>query len=259
MISALKKTWLITFIFLFPTVAVSDQLTFTTGDWRPYIFESQGTVDANKPGSSIEIVNTVFTALGHDITYKTAPFLRQLKETGQGKYLALVGVYKEEAPHLLFPKEPIAMTQNCFYTRSDNQWNYNNLIKQLSAVTIAVIDGYTYGEIDSYITKEEKNIIKLTGNETDMMSRLVELLDFDRATAFVQDTMVAKHFFKHQGIEGQYRTAGCLEAIPSMIGFAPNAPKSLFFANAFDAQIKKLRESGELGKILSKYDIVDWK
>ena len=56
------------------------QLTFTTGDWRPYIFEVDGTVGPNKPGFSIEIVNAVFVKMGYDLRYVTAPFLRQMQE-----------------------------------------------------------------------------------------------------------------------------------------------------------------------------------
>lgn len=258
MISTTKNIWFSICIFLCPVAAISDQLTFTTGDWPPYIFESNGTVDANMPGFSIEIVNAVFAKLGHSITFKTAPFLRQISETGQGKYLALAGTYREEAPKLLFPQEPIGMTQNCFYTSVNNPWYFKDL-KQLSSIKIAVVSGYTYGKIDSYIATRKENFVKISGSEQHMMSRLVKLLEYGRVTAFIQDAAVAEYFFRQEGIEDQYKSAGCLEPIPSMIGFAPNDPRSQGFANAFDREITKLRESGELERILVKYGVSDWK
>ena len=241
-----------------PQIAQSDQFLFTTGDWRPYIFEVNGTVDAYKPGFSIEIVNAVFNRMGHQITYKTAPFLRQIAETGNGKYLALAGIYQQEAPELLYPQEPIGMTQNCFYTKTSNSWIFSD-IGQLAGIVIAIIDGYVYGEIDGYLESENEKIIALTGDETKMMERLVGLVEIDRAQAFVQDTAVAEYYFKSKGIQHQFKSAGCLSSIPSMIGFAPNDPRSIKLIREFDRQISKLRESGELELILSKYGFSDWK
>jgi len=87
MIITLKQACLSICLLLVSVSAISDQLTFTTGDWRPYIYELDGTVDTNTPGFSIEIINTVFAKMGHSIIYKTAPFLRQIEETGQGKFV----------------------------------------------------------------------------------------------------------------------------------------------------------------------------
>lgn len=258
MIRTLKQTCLSICLVLVPMAAISDQLTFTTGDWRPYIYEVEGTVDVNTPGFSIEIVNAVFAKMGHSITYKTAPFIRQIFETGQGKFVALVGVYQEEAPKLIFPQEPIGMTRNCFYTKFNSSWTYKGF-EQLSEVNIAVIGGYTYGEIDSYIEANNGKVMELTGNEASMMNRLTKIVGIDRATAFVQDIAVAEHFFKKEGIQGRFKAAGCLDAIASMIGFAPNDPRSADFAKEFDLQIIKMRESGELRRILDKYGISDWK
>jgi len=256
--SIIKRIWLLICIASCPLVASSDQFVFTTGDWRPYIFEVNGTVDASAPGFSIEIVDAVFEKMGHQITYRTAPFLRQIAETSRGKYLALVGVYKEEAPRLLFPQEPIGMTQNCFYTNIESNWKYTSP-KQLSNINIAVIDGYTYGDIDTYIESNNEKIIALTGNEAEMMNRLVKLVEIGRVHTFVQDVAVAEHYFKQADIQDQIKSAGCLTSIPSMIGFAPEDPRSKDLVREFDIQLSKLRDTGELEQILNKYGFSDWK
>lgn len=240
------------------TTTQAERLTFTTGDWCPYIFELDGTVDPEKPGFSIEIVNSVFAIMGYDIKYVTAPFLRQIQEVERGTYSALAGVYSEEAPNLLFPDEPIGMTRNCFYSKISNNWRYNNS-KDISAIKIAVVSGYTYGELDDYIEAYPKEVIKLTGNEAAMMDRLTELVDINRVTAFIQDARVAEYYFMVNGIEGRFKSSGCLEAIPSMLGFSPVDNRAENFIEAFDIQINKMRTSGELKKILTKYNVSDWK
>lgn len=238
--------------------AHAERLTFTTGDWRPYIFEENGTVSSKTPGFSVEIVNSVFANLGHSIVYETAPFLRQIHEVESGRYTALVGVYRNEAPNLVFPQEPIGMTRNCFYTMAGHTWRYKSL-EDLSSVKFATVSGYTYGEIDSYIEANSERVMKLAGGESNMMKRLTKLTEIGRVTAFVQDIAVAEYFFKIKGLQGRFQRAGCLSFIESMIGFSPNDPRTPALVRGFDAEIAKLRRLGELKKILIKYGIADWK
>lgn len=252
------KIWTCIWVLTMSVTAHAEQLIFTTGDWRPYIFEKNGTVSSTIPGFSVEIVNSVFVNLGYDIIYETLPFLRQIQEVEKGMFTALVGVYREEAPNLIFPQEPIGMTQNCFYTKAGNTWQYESL-EDLSSAMIATVSGYTYGEIDNYINANDKRVMKLTGSEVGMMKRLTQLLDIDRVTAFVQDVAVAEYFFKVEGLKGRYQKAGCLTSIETMIGFSPNDPRTSAFVQEFDIEIAKLRSSGELKKILAKYEIADWK
>jgi polar amino acid transport system substrate-binding protein len=252
------KIWTCIWILTMSVTAHAEQLLFTTGDWQPYIFEKNGTVNSTKPGFSVEIVNSVFANLGYDIAYKTIPFLRQIQEVEMGKFTALVGVYREEAPNLIFPQEPIGMTQNCFYTKAGNSWQYESL-EDLSSAQIATVSGYTYGEIDNYINANDNRVLKLTGSEVDMMKRLTQLVDSDRVTAFAQDVAVAEYFFKVEGLESLYQKAGCLPSIETMIGFSPKDPRTSAFIQEFDTEIAKLRSSGELKKILARYEIADWK
>jgi polar amino acid transport system substrate-binding protein len=254
----LRSIWMSLFLLTLFAPAYAEQLSFMSGDWRPYVFEENGTIDSKTPGFSIEIINTVFAKMGHDIVYVTAPFLRQIKNVEQGKHVALVGVYRQEAPKLIFPKEPIGMTRNCFYVKTGSKWKYER-VDNLSEVKIAVISGYTYGEIDDYLTSNNSNILAISGNETEMMQRLTKLVDIGRVTAFVQDVAVTEYFLKTEGMQGRYKTAGCMEGIASMLGFAPNDSRIAGFVIEFDQQVVKMRASGELRQILDKYGISDWK
>jgi polar amino acid transport system substrate-binding protein len=253
-----RITWACVWVFAMSATAHAERLTFTTGDWRPYIFEENGTVDSKTPGFSIEIVNAAFAKLGYEIVYKTAPFLRQIDEVERGIFTALVGVYRAEAPNLVFPQEPIGMTRNCFYTRVGNTWKFKNL-KDLPSIRFATVDGYIYGEIDSYIKANDERVMKLKGNEASMMMRLTKLVETDRVTAFLQDTAVAQYFFETRGLKDRFQRSGCLPFIETMIGFSPKDPRTSALVQEFDIEIAKLRGSGELEKILTKYGISDWK
>ena len=131
----------ISLVLLFCVGLQAKPLVFATGDWRPYIFEKNDTLDVNHPGFSIEIVDRVFAKLGYQITYKTPPFSRQLIDTESGVYAALVGLVVSDAHDFIYQTESVGQINNCLYTRNGNEWKLNG-ITSLDAVNLGVINSY---------------------------------------------------------------------------------------------------------------------
>ncbi|KAE9625119.1 substrate-binding periplasmic protein [Parasedimentitalea maritima] len=250
-------SWFFGFMCAMPSSLISEELVFATGDWRPYIFEESGDVVPETPGFSVEIVNKVFEKMGHSITYVSAPFARQIKMAEQGTVDALVGLYQDEAPSLVFPAEPIGTTQNCFFVKSDNSWKYEK-IEDLSEIVLGTILGYTYGEIDTFIENKPENIFSLSGSETVMMERLVGLLDMGRVDTFVQDKLITEFFLSNFETNEKLENVGCLAKVPFYVGFSPKGQFSKEFAMEFDKILNEMRRSGELDEILAKYSVLDW-
>ncbi len=61
-----------------------------------------------------------------------------------------------------------------------------------------------------------------------------------------------------EGITGQLEIAGTLGILKNYIGFSPKHPNAKTLINMYDQGIKKLRESGQLNQILSRYGVEDW-
>ncbi|WP_341661368.1 transporter substrate-binding domain-containing protein [Vibrio sp.] len=249
----------ISLVLLFCVGLQAKPLTFATGDWRPYIFEKNDTLDVNHPGFSIEIVDRVFAKLGYQITYKTPPFSRQLVDTERGVYAALVGLIVSDAPDFIYPTESVGQINNCFYTRNGNEWKFNG-IPSLDAVNLGVINSYSYGVIDDYVGQNRTgNVIAISGSEENMLERLFSMLEAGRIDVVIDDSSVVTHYLKSASLTDQFQVVGCLGAVPAMIGFSPALPESKELAQKFSLGVQELRHSGELQEILNKYGIVDWK
>ncbi|MCV6592076.1 MAG: transporter substrate-binding domain-containing protein [Silicimonas sp.] len=241
-----------------PASAEPQALRFTTGDWAPYIFEDDGTVNADRPGFSIEIVNAIMTALGYDPNYTSRPFLRQILETESGEFDAMVVVYAQEAPNLVFPQEPIGISQNCFFALPDGDWRYTGPAS-LALKKLAINEGYVYGEVDDFIAENEDSILAILGDEPDMMGRLSKLVTLGRADVFIQDREVARHYFESKGHAGKFEIVGCVKEIPVVIGFSPKGSLTPKLVTEFDRAFAELRASGEIARILDRYGVADWK
>ncbi|MCL9783262.1 transporter substrate-binding domain-containing protein [Vibrio sp. S4M6] len=246
-------------LFLFCLGLQAKPLIFATGDWRPYIFEKDDTVDDNRPGFSIEIVDRAFEQMGYQITYKTPPFSRQILDTERGVYTALVGLLVSDAPNLIYPTESIGQVSNCFYAQNDNGWKFKE-VSSLVAVKLGVISSYTYGVIDDYVAKNHSgNVIAISGSEENILKRLFRMLEAGRIDVVVEDRSVVSHYLENAGLVGQFKVVGCLGTVPAMIGFSPVLPESKELARQFSQEVQELRRSGELQQILNKYGIEDWK
>lgn len=233
-------------------------LNLTTGDWPPYIFQWEGTIHPERPGSSVEIVTRIMGEIGYDLSFTALPFLRQISETEKGAYDAMVGLYAQEAPHLVFPREPIGISRNCFFTTTDSEWSWAGL-ESLAGRSFAIVDGYNYGEVDSYIPDHRDQFIAITGHELGLMERLTALVDSGRVDAFIQDHYVALHFFEKDGLRDRFKSVGCMQEIPIVMGFSPENPKTATRVEEFDRIFAELRASGEIARILKKYGVEDWK
>ena len=175
----------------------------------------------------------------------------------QGTVDALVGLYQDEAPSLVFPEEPIGKTQNCFFVKDGATWKYTK-IDDLSEIVIGTVSGYSYGELDAFFESKPENKISLTGSEIGMMERLVGLVRLGRVDAIVQDRLITEFFLNNAEASEKLENAGCLTQVPFYIGFTPNSPFSKEYALIFDETLNKMRRSGELDEILSKYSVMDW-
>lgn len=225
----------------------------------PLFFEEKGAVDQTTPGFSIEIVKSVFTKAGYQVKFVALPFTRQITMTIEGKFAGLVGLYKSDAPDLKYPREPIAMTKNCFYVIPDNNWKYMDLTS-LKSIKLGVINGYTYGVIDDYVEKNKvsPNVTIVAGLETDMVGRLFQLLISKRLDTFPEDESVVNYHLSKRIDKIEVKQAGCLPKEPAFIGFSPKLKSVDEVTKLFDLAIVEMRKTGALQKILTKYGASDW-
>ncbi len=229
-----------------------------TGDGRPFIFTENGSVLPTNPGLSIEILQAVANEHNWALTFAEMPFIRQVSATRSGQIDGLVAVFKDDAPDLVYPDEPIAMAQNCFFINAGAPFHYQST-ESLNDIILGVTNGYHYGEIDDYVAQNsKKNILKVSGEDKASLSTLLRLLQVNRIDAFIETSRVVEHAIKAQNIKN-IKKAGCTAPMYAYVAFTPDLDVSVSLANDIDATVTRLRASGELDAILKKYGVDDWK
>jgi polar amino acid transport system substrate-binding protein len=234
----------------------ADEITLRADIWCPYNCEP----DSEKPGFQVEIAKYAFEKAGHTIQYSLLNWSRAVLETRKGKYHAILGAARGDAPDFVFPQSEVGVSQDCFYVKPENTWEFRD-IDSLSTITIGVINDYSYGDLfDEYI-KEHKNDhkrIQISSGEDALEKNFSKLIK-SRITALIEEQSVMGYFLKKISKPELVRNAGCFEGNNVYIAFSPENPKSQGYANILSQGIQELRESGKLKHILDSYGITNWK
>jgi len=241
-------------LFVVTTTAMSDQITIVADEWPPY----NSIPNSKEPGYGIEIAKHVFEATGHTVVYKILPWHRSIIETRTGKYNAIIGAFKQEAPDFVFPEEEFGLSKNAFFARKGREWTYSGL-ESLQGMKIGIIKGYSYGEeLDKYF-KENPQQVQYVYSKDPLFQNIKKLL-VGRLDVFIEDENVLLQKLKKMQVADKIVNAGFTGVSEKLyITFSPKIKKSKEYAEILTKGIRKLKESGELDKILAKYGLKYWK
>jgi len=235
-------------------------LSIVTDVWEPYTGPAE-----SSQGYCVEIVKAIFHKAGYNITYKVLPFSRAIIEVRTGKSDIAVGLYKDNAPDLIFPKDTIGKSINRFYVKKGDRWRYTG-VQSMKGRTLGVIQGYTYDELDPYIkaNKNDESKVQIMFGETPLAANIKKLMA-GRVSVIIDDQLVVESTARRLGrsFPVAINEAGMFgQPHPVYITFSPALEKkaeSAKLSAIFDEEIKKMRSSGELKSILKKYNVPDWK
>ena len=240
-------------VLLIPVSASSEVVTIVSDCWKPYICGSE----SGKNGIAVDICAAVFKKAGYKLEFKIVPWKRAIADTRKGKYDAIVCATKNDAPDFIYPEEPIAAQETCFYTDRSSSWKYES-IDSLSGIILGVIGGYHYSkELDKYI-EENGNTGKVhaaVGNNP--LRSNVFMLKKQRISALIEDPAVMQYYI-WQNKEADLREAGCVsEKVNLFIPFSPQKANSEKYAKILSDGISELLTTGEIKRIYESYG-VDW-
>lgn len=256
---SLKCFLLVAFVcILCPFRASADQITLAADVWCPYNCEP----DSANPGYMIEVARQVFRQAGHTVAYRNAEWEKAIEDTRKGRYTAIVGGSKSDAPDFVYPTKSLGVSQNIFFARKGTAWKYTG-IESLKKVRLGVAEGYSYNdEIDRYVTasRGKSCVWKATGDTP--LQECIDRLMKGEIDTFIEDPSVYGNYCGSKGLVkvlGAVQTAGQTgQAEKIYIAFSPANPKSKEYAALLSAGIEKMRKTGELKKILARYYVKDW-
>ncbi|WP_354623611.1 transporter substrate-binding domain-containing protein [Psychromonas sp. MME2] len=242
---------LLLFIHL-PSSSTADEITIVADQWYPY------NGDEKSPGYGIEIAKHIFQAAGHKIIYKIMPWNRAIKKTREGKFNAIIGAMKEEAPDFIFPEEEFGISEEMFFAKKGSTWRYNG-IKSLQGINIGLIKDYSYGnELEDFFADNPDKT--QYAQVTKPLEMNIKKLLYGRVDVIIEDPVVLAQTSMQMGLSEQLIKVGkTTQADKVYVSFSPNIAKSKEYAEIYTEGIRKLQASGELEKILAKYHLTYWK
>ena len=248
----------ISIAFLIGTFAHADTITLVSDPYPPYVLDSS---DGN--GFVMDIAAKAFEAMGHTAEYKNIPFKRGIKGVEEGKFNGALAISKGAREKFIYPQETLGAFQNKFFKTKGKAWMWKGNVDDLKTISLGFISGYEFGgeEFKNYIEdhKSDSKIIQMATGD-DALQKNLKKLALGRIDVLIDDEMVVRYTAKELGLSDKIEDAGAYTLADQeiewvSIGFGKSNPKSQEYIEAFDAGMKKIRESGELDRILKKYGL----
>lgn len=242
-------------LFSLPSWANTERIVIAADIWCPFNCQP----NSEQPGFMVEIAQRVFSEHGYDVQYVEMGWQRAIHEARQGNINAVFGAYKGDAPDFVFPDQEIALVGNNFFTLKGSAWRYDNL-ESLEKVNLGVIKGYDYGEeLKAHIQQNSgETVISLIGDNP--LQRGIKMVMAGRLDTVIEGAQVFWHTASQLGLQDHFVIAGQAgELNRSYIAFSPKLESSNRYAELLSEGISRLRGTGELGHILHKYGLSDWR
>ena len=255
-------TNLVLIFTLISSAEAQEQLVKLRADeWCPY----NCVPGSKKPGFMVEIAQRSFQISDknkYKIDYQTLNWARSLEYVKAGKIEGVIGAIESEAKGLTIPKVSLGQFKPVFIVNSKTKWRFSNMSElEKNKYMIGLIKDYDYDDKIVSFMKKFPNRIEYTHGDTPLR-QLISMLKHGRVQIIVEDEAVFNHMVKQLGEDTkQFTVAGPVSVPkPLFIAFSTSDKnKSEQFAKILTSGMKKLRDTGELDKILGKYGLTDWK
>lgn len=235
--------------------AAEKVISIRTDVWCPFACEPK----AKNPGFMIEIVQDILKKEGYTVDYQLMPWARAIRDTKLGKYDAIIGAGRSDAPGFIFPDEPQGLTKYSTFGLKETNWKYLDE-KSLEGIKLGAISSYSYDdETNRLIEKKHGSIELVSGDEP--LGQLIKMVEQKRIMAFVESPQVLSFYLKEKNIKIKLNDLGPLKENSQelYIAFSPEKKELSGLAKKISLGTVELRKTGKLKKILSKYGLTDWK
>jgi len=240
---------------LFSTHVYAEKLVIAADDWFPM----NGNPNSEFPGYMIEIAKEIFSSKGITVKYELVPWERALNQTRKGLYNCVVGAYKKDAPDFIFPKHPWGYDKPTFFVPINDPWQFDGNIASLQSRKLGVIEGYSYTkEFDAYSHNNRGLRVQVATGDHALEINLRKLFA-GRIDTILENEYVLNAKLAAKDHPFPLKNAGYLSyAIPIYFACSPTLPSSQEYVQWADQQLPKLRKTGRLKRILSRYQLSDW-
>lgn len=219
-------------------------LRLAANDWEPYTGKSRADF-----GIASKVVVTALKRASLDATIEIMPWNRVLILAYNGKVDGVISIWstKERRSKLIFSHS--YMSNRLVLLHMPGSVGEPKSLQELHGVTLGIGSGYGYS--DEFFTYSNfkvesvpsvlQNLLKLTAGRVDMV------LEDKLITKFA----VAKFGRNNPSLYKIIIPESTVLKIPLYFALNPNVPRAGSIMAAFNEEISKMAESGELSKLLS--------
>lgn len=223
--------------------------------WCPYNCDP----GQEQQGLMIDIARAALKLSGFILDYQIINWARAKKMVIHGQLDGIVGMSREGKTETLyhFSKTPLGWSQTCFFKRADDPWTYQTT-QSLDGKVMGWINdyGFTNPEIDQWV-KANRNTPAISTVAGDKVhDRLFTMLLAKRIDTFAEDLYVIQHQLRQNPAGETITVAGCApEKDEVHIAFTMASEDRHAWSKALDDGVKRLRDNGELARILGHYNL----
>jgi polar amino acid transport system substrate-binding protein len=245
---------LLAFFSLAPPSA-ADEFTLVADEWFPY----NGQPEASREGYMVELARRIVAAQGDRVRYQLMDWEAALSAVREGRADCVLAGTERDTQGLQRTHEPFGRSTNALFTRPDSTWTYARA-EDLRALRLGAIAGYSYGvAIDEYIADATAGRVVLVRGDHRAQRRLISMLLALQIDAVVEDEEVMRAALDQLGQQGRLRVAGrSADFLDLYIACTPDQPRTAALIERLDRGLQQLRDSGELARVLARYDLSDW-
>lgn len=255
---AIWKTALaIGFVLAFNHVQ-AQTVTLAADTWCPYSCQPQ----ADRRGYIVELVKAAFQPLGLPIEYRVMPWSRALIEVQRGELAAVIAANSQEVleHQLVVGNEPVGYARGCVFVPAGSAFKYNTAddLSRLRAVGVVGGNAYQHDFGDWLNQSANKpKIVAVYGDET--TSKRISMMLVGRLDGLLEDKAEVHYVLHERKLEDKIISAGCQQGTNLYVAFSGKNARSQEYAANLDKQLKLMRKSGALRKLLASYGLQDWK
>jgi polar amino acid transport system substrate-binding protein len=238
----------------------ADTIVIATGTWIPYVeVEPEMPADEAGPGNagavmaegvSVEIVRRAFAAAGIEVEFVSHPWTRNAQLVENGTVDAAMPYYCSADRAKVFTcSNAVVEGEQVFFHRREMDFEWSGM-KDLRPYTIGATLGYFYGE--SFESREaigELKVLRIARDDVNM-----KLLTHGRIDLFPQDKAVGYALIRQTLPPDRW---GDITHHPKPLHrkslhliFTRATERGARFSRLFDGELAKMKESGELARLL---------
>lgn len=205
-------------------------------------------------GAVVEIVRTIMAKMGHTLDIRVLPWTRALQMVRTGQADAIFTAYKnaEREKFLEYSEEVLVAQEVFFYKKKGSPFHFDGRIESIANARVGIVSTISYGQVfDRY-----RQFIRL--DKANQLSHNFQKLAKGRIDLLPSNYYVAEYTIKQLGLEQQVeRVEQLIESVPSYIAFSRQRDLHSLRVQ-FDAELNKMKTTGEYSKLLHKHGLINF-